>query len=178
MIIEVFEPKVLLAFLVLQERQGFGGVTESSKKMKVIRNLILTGMSLASLIAPRTVAGQSNGTAPVAVVPHNDQNLKGAPPQVQTLIRNFNATRDKYLAAQELLLVKLKNATTPAERQQIRDRLQANRAAFMNALTGFRGQLSTELTALKGKISHEEFLRIIDAAHDAATEGGIGHHRH
>lgn len=149
--------------------------------MKVIRNLILTGISLASLIAPKTVTGQSNASPPVVVVPHDDRglygDLKGAPPQIQALIVNFDTTRDKYLAAQEVLLVKLRNATTPTEREQIRERLQSNRASFMNQLNSFRDQLKDELVALKSKISHEEFLRIIDAAHDAATEGGIGHHK-
>lgn len=149
--------------------------------MKVIRNLILTGISLASLIAPKTVTGQSNASPPVVVVPHDDRglygDLKGAPPQIQALIVNFDTTRDKYLAAQEVLLVKLRNTTTPTEREQIRERLQSNRASFMNQLNSFRDQLKDELVALKSKISHEEFLRIIDAAHDAATEGGIGHHK-
>lgn len=149
--------------------------------MKVIRNLILTGISLASLIAPKTVTGQSNASPPVVVVPHDDRglygDLKGAPPQIQALIVNFDTTRDKYLAAQEVLLVKLRNATTPTEREQIRERLQSNRTSFMNQLNSFRDQLKDELVALKSKISHEEFLRIIDAAHDAATEGGIGHHK-
>jgi hypothetical protein len=55
--------------------------------------------------------------------------------------------------------------------------LQDNRQAFLDALKDFRSQLKDDLTALKGKISHAEFLRIIDAAHDAATEGGLNHHK-
>jgi dihydroxyacetone kinase-like predicted kinase len=150
--------------------------------MKLIRNLILAAISLASLVAPQTVlaqttAGQTNPSAPVAIVPQTGQNLNGAPPQIQSLIISFNATREKYLAAQNLLLIKLKNATTAEERQKIRELLQDNRLAFMTALSDFRAQLQDELTALKGKISHQEFLQIIDAAHDAATEGGIHHHR-
>ncbi len=93
------------------------------------------------------------------------------------MIRNFDATRDSFLAAQNLLQIKLRNATTATERQQIRAELQANREAFLAALRAFRQQLKTELAALKGKISHEEFLRIIDAAHNAAAEGGLNHHR-
>jgi hypothetical protein len=43
--------------------------------------------------------------------------------------------------AQNLLLIQLKNATTAAERQQIRAELQANRKAFLDALRDFRQQL-------------------------------------
>lgn len=149
--------------------------------MKTIRNLILIAISLASLIAPQTVRAQSNPPAAVVVVPRNNQSvypdLKSAPPQIQALITSFDATRDKYLAAQNLLLIKLKNATTAEEREKIRERLQDNRMAFLSAVSSFRESLKTQLTALKSKISHEEFLRIIDAAHDAATEGGLNHHK-
>jgi len=115
------------------------------------------------------------------VVPDNDkdlyQDLRGAPKDIQILIISFDQTRDKYLVEQDLLLIKLKHATTEEEREQIREQLQDNRQAFLQSLQGFREQLKDDLVALKGKISHEEFLRIIDAAHDAATEGGIGHHK-
>jgi hypothetical protein len=90
---------------------------------------------------------------------------------------DFAVTRDKFLAQQDLLLLKLSNATTPEEREKIREQLQDNRQAFLDSLKDFRTQLKDDLEALKGKISHEEFLRIIDAAHDAVTEGGIGHHK-
>jgi hypothetical protein len=81
------------------------------------------------------------------------------------------------LAKQDLLLLKLSNATTPAERERIRDQLQDNRDAFLAELESFRTQLKDDLVALKGKISHEEFLRIINAAQEAATEGGFDHHK-
>jgi mevalonate kinase len=150
--------------------------------MKTIRYLLLTGMTVASLCGARSVLAQTTTTTPpVVVVPNDDkdlyQDLRGVPKVLQTLIVSFDKTRDKYLAAQDLLLRKLKDATTAAEREQIRDQLQENRQDFLAALKSFREQLQDDLTALKGKISHEEFLRIIDAAHDAATEGGLGHHR-
>ncbi len=152
--------------------------------MKSMRCLFLAGISLASLCAPLNVQAQTATTAaatPVVTVPHDDQDLsqdlKGAPPEIQGLIVGFDKTRDKYLAAQDLLLIKIKNATTPEEREKLREQLQDNRQAFMTALQGFREQLRDELSALKGKVSHEEFLRIIDAAHDAATEGGLNHHK-
>ena len=146
--------------------------------MRTIRYLIVAGMTVASLCAPRTVWAQAAATPPVVVVPNDSQGLlSGVPKDIQTLILSFAVTRDKYLAAQNLLLIKLKNATTAEEREKIREQLQDNRQAFLEALQDFREQLKDELAALKGKISHEEFLRIIDAAHEAATEGGIGHHR-
>jgi hypothetical protein len=148
--------------------------------MKTIRYLILTGIAVLSLGGPRTVLAQTTAT-PVVVVPHDDKDLyrdlRGAPKDIQVLIIGFDQTRDKYLVEQDLLLIKLKNATTAEEREKIREQLQDNRQAFLDALKGFREQLKDELVALKGKISHEEFLRIIDAAHDAATEGGLGHHK-
>jgi cytochrome oxidase Cu insertion factor (SCO1/SenC/PrrC family) len=115
------------------------------------------------------------------VVPHDDKDLyrdlRGAPADIKILIISFDKTRDTFLAQQAVLLAKLKNATTDAERAAIREQLQDNRQAFLAALKDFRSTLKEDLAALKGKISHEEFLRIIDAAHDAATEGGIGHHK-
>jgi len=149
--------------------------------MKSIRYLILAGITAASLYSPRVVLADGTGAPPVVVVPHGDRDLlrdlRGAPDDIKTLIIDFDKTRDKYLAEQRLLLIKLKNATTPEERERIREQLQANRQAFLEALKDFRTQLKEDLAALKGKISHKEFLRIIDAAHDAASEGGIRHHK-
>jgi len=149
--------------------------------MKTIRYLILAGMAVTSLCGPRTAFAQASTTPPVVVVPHDDQDLyrdlRGAPDNVKDLIINFDKTRDQFLAQQALLQAKLKKATTKAEREAIRDQLQENRADFLAALKAFREQLKDDLAALKGKISHAEFLRIIDAAHDAATEGGVGHHK-
>ena len=143
--------------------------------MKTIRYLILTGISVACLCGPRTAWAQASTTTPV-VVPQ-DGNLSGVPADIKTLIKDFAATRDIYLAKQDLLLAKLKTATTATEREAIREQLQDNRQAFLAELQDFRTQLKDDLVALKGKISHAEFLRIIDAAHDAATEGGVGHHK-
>ena len=149
--------------------------------MKTFRCLILAGIAVASLCGSRTVYAQASTTPQIVVVPHDDKDLyrdlRGAPKDIQTLIIGFDQARDKYLAKQDLLLIKLKNATTPEEREKIREQLQDNRQAFLDALKDFRTQLKDDLLALKGKISHEEFLRIIDAAYDAAKEGGIGHHK-
>jgi hypothetical protein len=144
--------------------------------MKTIRYLILTGMMVASLCGPRVVWAQASGTSAAAVVP-SDGILPGAPSDIKTLIVDFAVTRDKFLAKQDLLLLKLSNATTAAERAQIREQLQDNRDAFLAELKSFRTELKDDLVALKGKISHEEFLRIMNAAQEAATEGGFDHHK-
>jgi hypothetical protein len=153
--------------------------------MKMIRCLILTVIAVASLWSPRVLPAQStSATAPTTtptVVPNNDQDLyrdlRGAPQDIKTLIISFDQTRDKYLAAQAVLLAELKKAVTDAERDKLRQALQNNRQAFLDELKDFRSDLKTELAALKGKISHVEFERVIGAAHDAAAEGGPKEHR-
>jgi hypothetical protein len=140
----------------------------------------MASMAAASLLCPRTVLAQT--TTPPTVVPQDRddrdllKDLRGVPSNIKTLILSFDQTRDKYLLQQHLLLVKLKNATTPEEREAIRDQLQDNRQDFLAQLKSFREQLKDDLVAIKGTISHAEFLRIIDAAHDAAGETR-GHHR-
>ena len=132
---------------------------------------------MAGLCSPMVLRADSTPTpVPPVVVPH-DGKLAGVPDNIKTLIVNFDQVRDKYLAQQKALLTQLKAATTPAERDQIRQQLQDNRQAFLDALKTFRDQLKDDLTALKGKISHEEFQRILDVAHKVATEGGPQHHR-
>lgn len=103
------------------------------------------------------------------------RDLRGVPDNVKNLVLTFDQTRDKYLQQQTLLLIKLKHASTPDEQEQLRQQLQANRQEFLSDLKGFRDELRDDLQAMKGKISHAEFGRIIDAAHGASTEGG---HRH
>lgn len=147
---------------------------------------MLTAVTIVGLYSPRAVLAQTatpptTTPPPPVVVPHDDKDLyrdlRGAPDAIKDLIVGFDQTRDKYLAEQAVLLAKLKAATTPEERQKIREQLQDNRQAFLDALKDFRHTLKDDLKALKGKISHEEFLRIVDAAHDAATEGGLNHHK-
>ena len=147
--------------------------------MKTIRCLILAGITAGSLCAPRTALAQASTPPPpppVTVAP-NDGVLPGVPKEIKTLILDFGAMRDVYLAKQDLLLAKLGNATTAAEREAIREQLQDNRDSFLASLKTFRGKLQDDLTALKGKLSHAEIQRILDAAREAATEGGVGHHK-
>lgn len=138
--------------------------------------------AVGALICPRALVAQ--GTAPPTVVPQDRddrdlmKDLQGVPDNVKTLIVNFDKQRDQYLQQQHLLMVKLRSATTKAERDAIRDQLQANRKEFLADLKAFRQELRSDLLALKGKISHAEFRRIIDAAHDAVNEGGHHHRGH
>lgn len=142
--------------------------------MKMIRTLVLAGLTLAVAASANLANAQTTPTPPV-VPPHNGTG--GLPTDIKTLITSFEATRDAYLAQQAALLGQLKTATTAAERAQIRAALEANQAAYLAELKSFRTQLKDDLAALKGKISHAEFLRIIEAAHDATTEGGKHHHK-
>ena len=150
--------------------------------MKATRNLILTITLILGPCASRSAWAQTTATppaasSPVVVVSHSPTALSGVPPGIRTMITTFESTRDRFLANQELLYTQLRHATTQQEREELRLRLQANRQAFLTTLTSFRSQLKDELAALKGKISHEEFLRIIDAAKNASIEGGLSHHR-
>ena len=145
--------------------------------MKTFRILLTVGAAAASLICPRMVFAD----ATVTVVPQdrNDadllRDLKGAPDNIKTLILNFDQVADAYLQQQRALLLQLKTATTDAERAAIRAQLQANRQAFLDELKTFRQDLRADLTALKGKITHAEVLRILEAAKDAVGPAGPRH---
>jgi hypothetical protein len=148
--------------------------------MKSLRILLGLSVAAANLACQCAALGADPhaGTPPV-VVPQGQGNgkhdLQGVPDNVKNLIETFDQTRDKYLQQQRLMLAKLKHATTPQDQEQIREQLQANRKEFLAELKGFREELRVDLQALKGKISHGEFGRIIDAAQNATGDGG---HRH
>jgi hypothetical protein len=150
--------------------------------MKSLRILLTLTAAVANLVCPRSVlAADTTSTAPPLVVPQDrdDSNLqhdlRGVPNSIKTLILTFDQTRDRFLRQQGLLLIRLRNASTAQERQQVREQLQANRQDFLNELKGFRDQLRTDLDAVKPKLGQTEFLRIINAAHEASAGGG---HRH
>jgi ribosomal protein L16 Arg81 hydroxylase len=145
--------------------------------MKAVRHLIQTGMVILSLCASRDVRAQTNAPSPGAATPVSASGITDVPLGIQSLILTFDRTRNQFLAQQDRLRIQLNHATTPSERQTIREELQANRQAFLAIQRTIRDQLKQELAALKEKISHEEFLRILNAAQNAATEGGIGHHK-
>lgn len=153
--------------------------------MKPIRMLTILA-AIATLVCPLSaLAADPTAIATPTVVPQDQganhdlqHDLRGVPDNVKSLITTFDQTRDKYLQQQQLLLAKMRHAATSQEQEQIRQQLQANRQDFINELKGFREELRADLQALKGKISHAEFGRIIDAAHSASSEGGTGSHRH
>jgi hypothetical protein len=151
--------------------------------MKTIRSMITTALALAILgvsvsLQAQTTATPGTPTTPATVLPDDkDGVLKGLPAPVVTLLVSFDQTRDKYLAQQRLLLIHLKNATTPEERNAVRLLLESNRDAYLAQLKDFRNDLRDELSDLKGKISSEEKDRIIAAAREISTEGGLHHHR-
>ena len=128
-----------------------------------------------------TAARADGSNPPPVVVPQGKGNsgqngeLKGMPPSVKVLVKSFDQTRDKYLQQQATLTAQLKKSATPEEREQIRNQLQANRAGFMDELKSFREQLRDDLKDMKGKMSHSEFQRVIDAAQDAASGPAHGH---
>jgi len=154
--------------------------------MRNLRAILSVSAAALSLIAPEMVSAQAatpptpTATPPVIVLQSGNQgaasapDLKGIPPDVQKLILNFNALRDKYLLKQRLLLESLQNATTAQQREEIREELQDNRQAFLDELSDFRTQLKDELKSVQGRVSNAEFLRIIDAAQPAP---GNYHHR-
>jgi hypothetical protein len=153
-------------------------------RMKTMRSTIMTGLALLSLVlsvalqAQTTTSATTPATTPATVLPDDkDGVLKGLPAPVVTLLVSFDKTRDKYLAQQRLLLVKLKDASTPEERDAIRQKLETNRDSYLAELKDFRTDLRTELSDLKGKISTEERDRIVAAAREIATEGGLHHHK-
>lgn len=155
---------------------------ESGRSMKPFRILLTLTAAVANLVCPRAVLAAETAppTTPIVVSQDRDDrdlqhDLRGVPDNVKTLIQTFDQTRDKFLEQQRLLLIKLQHASTPEEREQIRQQLQANRQDFLTELKSFRDELRNDLDALKGKIGHAEFGRIIDAAHDVSTEGA---HRH
>ena len=150
--------------------------------MRTFRILLAVGTAATGLMTAPLARAQST-PAPTVVPQDRDdkdllKDLKGAPKDIQTLIVSFDKQRDQYLQQQRQLLIKLKNATTDAERAAIRDQLQANRTEFLADLKTFRQDLKADIKADKANISHAELRRILDAAHDAATEGAPRHKGH
>src|SRR5438552_1128245 len=174
-----------LAIGICRDNKVWPGLANHLKKdklddMKILRTLLATSAMGICLLAGRTVLADDATPPPVVVPPDRDdrdlnRDLKNAPDAVKTLILNFDATRDAYLVKQRDLLKQLR-AATPDERAAIREQLQDNRAAFLALLKTFRQDLRKDLQDLKGKITHREFLRIVDAARDAARDNG-GRHR-
>jgi hypothetical protein len=139
---------------------------------------VIAGAMALNMFSVRTVLADDTTTTPKTLpveVPRSgndrsyNRDMSNVPTEIKTLITSFDATRDKYLAEQKTLLGTLKGAAA-ADREKIREDLQSNRAAFLAELKTFRDTLKTDLQDLKAKINHREFNRIVDAAHDAATD--------
>jgi len=125
------------------------------------------------------LAGGTNKPPLIVPPPHGQngpgQNLAGVPPNVRTLVQSFDETRDRYLQQQQLLLNQLKQASTPAERRQVRNQIQSNRSEFLNELNNYRQQLRDDIADLKTKVSSGEFDRVINAAHAGGGHQHKGH---
>ena len=150
---------------------------ETISNMKAFRILLTIGAAAASLICPQVVFADT--TATVVPPDPNDagllNELKGAPANVTALILNFDQISDKTLQQQKALLLKLKTATTTAEREALRALLKENRQDFLAELKVFRHDLRADLQALKGTINHAEVLRILAAAKQAVGPAGPAH---
>ena len=148
--------------------------------MRILRHLLIVGAATVTLVCPRAYCADPTPTPPTVVPQDRDdrdllRDLRGAPDNVKTLIVNFDQVADKYLEHQRMLLLKLKNATTDAERAALREQLQDNRQAFLTQLKSFREELRTDLVALKGTLNHAELRRILDAARDATEHTSPRH---
>lgn len=148
--------------------------------LKAFRILLMVAAAAAILVCPRTAIAADNGKSPTIVPPDHDQkkllhDLKGAPDNIKSMILNFDQVADKYLQQQRALLLNLKNATTDAQRTAIRSELQSNRQSYLDALKVFRQELRADIQTLRGKITHAEVLRILDAAGDANGPASARH---
>jgi hypothetical protein len=142
--------------------------------MKGLRVLLMVGSAASNLlIAGLGMAGEPGPPPKVVAQDPNDaslqRELKGVPENVKILVLNFAKTRDKFLLQQESLQIRKGKAATPEERERLRAQLQANRQEFLDELKSYQDQLREDLQQLKSKMSHAEFLRVIDAAHGATS---------
>jgi len=148
--------------------------------LKAFRVLLMVGAAAANLICPSAAIAADTTPPPTVVPPDRDQHellrdLKGAPENIKNLILNFDQVADKYLQQQRALLLNLKNATTAAERTAIRGQLQANRQSYLDELKTFRQELRADIQTLRGKITHAEVLRILEAAGDVNGPANARH---
>jgi hypothetical protein len=138
------------------------------KTLRVISIFLAVG---CGWLADSALAGDTNVTAKstVSVLSPNTSKL---PAPIQSLLSDYQAAREKYLARQQALLDKLKGATA-AQREQIRAQLQADRQAFLLEVAAFRQQLREEIAELQLKIHNAELNRLLGAG-----QSGTGHKGH
>lgn len=136
---------------------------------------VLAGWVCSAALAGTTWAPPTTSLPQVSVPSDLQRDLAGVPDNVKQLILTFEQVRESYLQRQYFLLTELRSASTPDQIDQIREQLQDNRQAFLTDSKNYLEELRSDLQALKSKISHAEFIRVIDAAHSAGT--GTGHRR-
>src|SRR5579859_3482552 len=131
--------------------------------MKTLKALLLIGVAGAFVMGPTRVRADGTNTPPAnlpSVV--GNKNPSQLPAEIKTLLTAFETKRDAYQAAQKDFLAKLKNATTPEQREAIRAQLQNNRQAFLADVRDFREEIREEIRILKGRINNEELRRLIE----------------
>jgi hypothetical protein len=134
-------------------------IRRKTPNMKNIKTFIALAVSLGfSAIGTSVLAQSTNPTPPVVVEP----GKVPIPADIKALIAKFEADRSAFLTEQKALWAKLKNATTEAERQAIRQDLQDNREDFLAEQKQIRQDLKHELEELKGKLNNAELARLIN----------------
>ena len=138
--------------------------------MKTLKAFAIIGALGVALAGSKVAAQTSSNQPPVVVSPTSPK----IPSDIKALVRTFEMERDAYFAEQKALLEKLKNATTPQQREAIRDMLQDNRDGFLAELREFREELRQEIKELKGKINNQELQELIDKIKDKVQDSHHG----
>jgi hypothetical protein len=148
-------------------------MNQSKRKpsMKLLKTITIA-CALCGAVLASPARAQTNSTPPVIVDP-NKNTVSGDIQEIKTLIKDFEITREAYLANQKSLLEQLKGATTDEQKEAIRKALEANRDAFLADLRAFRLEIREELRQLKGLINNAELQRLIAAAQAASGD----HHK-
>src|SRR5271155_2678522 len=113
--------------------------------MKELKTLLALMVSMGFTAFGTSVLAQSTNPTPPVIV---ETGKVPIPPDIKALIAKFEADRSAFLTEQKALWAKLKNATTEAERQAIRQDLQDNRADFLAQQAQVRQELKHELEEL------------------------------
>ncbi len=119
---------------------------QKKQNMKIFKMLAMIAAIGSSLIGNSLLADTNTTTTsptPPVVVPSKPDFSK-LPPEVRAMIKDFQSTRDSYQAKQLALLAQLKGSSA-AQREAIREQLQANRQAFLDEVQAFRIEIKHEL---------------------------------
>jgi hypothetical protein len=127
--------------------------------MKYLKTLIALAISLGfSGMGTSALAQSTNPTPPVVV----ETGKVPIPADIKALIAKFEADRSAFLTEQKALWAELKNATTEAQREAIRQDLQDNRNDFIAQQKQVRMEIKHEVEELKGKLNNAELARLIN----------------